>query len=62
MKTVDVIYRYQADAPAENTDRPICDEARLRLDEGNRTFTRAARPSHKTNMGGGRRGRARRCA
>lgn len=37
MKTVDVIYRYQADAPARH--RPSdSDEARLRLDEGNRTF------------------------
>jgi carbonic anhydrase len=37
VKTVDVIYRYQADAPARH--RPSdSDEARLRLDEGNRTF------------------------
>jgi carbonic anhydrase len=37
VKTVDVIYRYQADAPARH--RPTdSDEARLRLDEGNRTF------------------------
>lgn len=37
MKTVDVIYRYQADAPARH--RPSdSGEARLRLDEGNRTF------------------------
>ncbi|QOZ55203.1 carbonic anhydrase [Bradyrhizobium sp. CCBAU 53338] len=37
MKTVDVIYRYQADAPARS--RPSgSSEARLRLDEGNRAF------------------------
>jgi carbonic anhydrase len=37
VKTVDAIYRYQADAPARH--RPSdSDEARLRLDEGNRTF------------------------
>ena len=37
MKTVDVIYRYQADAPARS--RPSGrEEALLRLDEGNRTF------------------------
>jgi carbonic anhydrase len=37
VKTVDVIYRYQADATARH--RPSdSDEARLRLDEGNRTF------------------------
>lgn len=37
MKTVDVIYRYQADRLARS--RPSdSDEARLRLDEGNRTF------------------------
>jgi carbonic anhydrase len=37
VKTVDVIYRYQADTPAR--PRPSdSDEARLRLDEGNRTF------------------------
>lgn len=37
MKTVDVIYRYQADTPARS--RPSdSEEARLRLDEGNRTF------------------------
>jgi carbonic anhydrase len=37
VKTVDVIYRYRADAPARS--RPSgSEEALLRLDEGNRTF------------------------